>query len=151
MVDQQPQITLRSVEHRHRQVGLAQRRAGDGQGVDRITLARLTRAAPGTGHQLGWHAHDPLAGEQQVALEPAREVAAVLEGKRPLRPARCPAKELEMARRRRRRRLLGQPATGHVDGHQGVRPLVQIGSDGHHILVSLLIRGWQQGPVGGHA
>ena len=98
MVDEEAHLALGAVEAGDRQVGLAQGRAGDREGVDGIALAGLAADAAGPGHELGRHPHDALARGQQVALEAAREVAAVLQRERPLGPAGCPAADLEVAR-----------------------------------------------------
>ena len=52
---------------------------GDRERVDLVRLARLALATAGGAHQLWRHAHDPLAGRDQRLLEPARDVAAVLD------------------------------------------------------------------------
>ena len=61
MVDQEAQVALGSIEARDRQVGLAQGRSGDREGVDRIGLAGFTTTTSCPGHQLGRDAHDRLA------------------------------------------------------------------------------------------
>jgi hypothetical protein len=84
------------------------RRPGDGQCGDRSDLpnARTAALAPainqgcaGSGHQPGRDGHDLLAGGQQIAFQPAGDVAAVL-----YRPQAmvspvpsCPAKQFGMA------------------------------------------------------
>jgi hypothetical protein len=65
---------------------VAQRRDRDGFGIDRVGLAGLASAASGSGHQPGRDAHDPGAGAEQVTLEAARQVPAVLEREADLVP-----------------------------------------------------------------
>ena len=72
---------------------------GPGDRQDRIALAWFPGGAAGPGHQLGRHPDDALAGAHEVTLERPRQVAAVLERDRPLRPSAEPAAELEMAGR----------------------------------------------------
>ena len=69
-----------------RQVRLAQRRPSHRQRVDRIGLAVGARRVAGVGHQLRRHPHDPLAGREQVGLEPPRQMPAVLHRPRAARP-----------------------------------------------------------------
>ena len=68
-----------------RQVGLAQGRTGDGEGVDRIRLATHAASPASAGHELGRDAHDLFARGQEEALQRDGDVSAVLEGKAPLR------------------------------------------------------------------
>ena len=79
VIDEQAEFTLDPVEAGHRQVRFAQGHAGGGKRIDGVALARLAAAAALPGHELGRHAHDGLARREQVALEAAREVAAVLQ------------------------------------------------------------------------
>ena len=86
----------------------------------------------------------------RFGLEPAGEVAAVLERPAALRPGGRPAAQLEVSLCRRDDRLLGELAARLVDRHHGVAPLVQIRSQDDHVLCLLLVRGDDRGPVGGH-
>ena len=75
------------------------------------------RSAPG--HHLGRHAHDALAAGQQVALEAARDVAAVLDRRRGARlRGRAPRRA---ARRSRRRRCSPSPPDAS-SAHRVERP-----------------------------
>lgn len=141
VVDQQAHVALGTVEGGHWQVGFAQRCAGHREGVDRIALARLAGRPPGAGHQLGWDADDSLASDQQVTLEGSRQVAAVLEGERPLWPLGGPAADLQVTGPGRAHLLLGHLPSGLVDRHEGMTALVQIGSDDDHSGVSSFTRG----------
>ena len=83
---------------------------------------------------------DPEA--EQVPLEPAGEMAAVLQRPGPLiEPLTGPAQQFEMPCRRGPHRALGELAAMLVDGHDGMAALVQIGSDGHHVPCLLLAGG----------
>jgi hypothetical protein len=70
VVDEQPQVKLRAVQVRARQLvqALAHGRARDGDRVDAVGLAAPVGAAPRVGHQLGRHAHDSLATLDQEPL-----------------------------------------------------------------------------------
>jgi hypothetical protein len=138
MVDQQANVPLGPVQGRHRQVRFAERRAGHGEGIDRIALARFTARASSPGHQLGWDADDSLPGAHQIAFERAREMATVLEREGPLRPLGRPAPDLEVTGGGRTHHLLGQLASGLIHGDEGMTALVQIGSDDDHIRCLLL-------------
>ena len=107
----------------------------DGERVDLVRLAGLALAAPRGAHPLRRHPHDPLAGRDQRLLEPARDVAAVLDRPHPLlvEPAR-PAHRGQMPR------LLGldlpgaaHPAGSRVHRRQRVRALVRVRSDHDHL------------------
>ena len=141
MVDQQTNVPLGSVQGRHRQVRFTECRPGHGEGIDRVALAWLACGAPGAGHQLRRYPDDSLAGAHQVALEGAREVAAVLEGECPVRPLGRPAADLQMTGRGRTHRLLGQLPSGLIHGDEGMTALVQIGSDDDHIRCLSFTRG----------
>jgi hypothetical protein len=80
VVGQQPDLPGRAVEGGGGQVGFAQRRTSDGEGVDRVGLAVAAGAVADMGHQLGRNACDALTGTEKVAFESARQVAAVLDG-----------------------------------------------------------------------
>jgi hypothetical protein len=123
MVDQESDLAIGAVEGGHREV-LAEGRPGDRQGVDRIGLAGLATRPAGTGHQLGWHADDALASDEEVGRQAPAEVAAVLQGERSVGEATRPADELEVAGAGGGHGLLGQLATGPVGGHDGVAALV---------------------------
>jgi hypothetical protein len=92
MVAQQLDLAGRTVEVGGGQVRLAQRCLRDGQRVDRVGLAWLAARAARGGHQPGRHPHHPVAGAQQVGLQPAGQVPAVLqrEGHLRLRPTSGP-------------------------------------------------------------
>src|SRR5207245_6713359 len=120
MIDQQPEFTLHAIESSGWQIRLTKGGPSDRQGVDRVALARLRVRAAGAGHELGRNPDDALADRQQVDLEPTGQVAAVLEGPRPIPPAAGPAEQLEVSGARRRPRPLGQPATGAVGRPDGV-------------------------------
>jgi len=136
MVDQEAHHAVGTVERGDRQAGLAQDGAGDREGIDRIALAGLPPGAAGAGHELGRDPHDRLTGPHELGIEPARQVAAVLEAPGPLGPLGRPATELEVARVRRGDRLLGQLATRCIDHDDGVTPLVQIRAQDDYVSVS---------------
>ena len=105
-----------------RQVGLAQGRPGDREGVDGVALAGLPDRAAGTGHELGRDAHDGLAGARA-----GRARGGGTGGGSPRAPSAAPgsrpaqASGARGARRRRRHRPLGELAAVLVDGHDRVR------------------------------
>jgi hypothetical protein len=78
VVDQQPQLTARAHEPGRGQVGLADRGARDRQRVDRVRPAPAAGRPARPGHQLRRHPHDPLAAADQKALQPTRDLAAIL-------------------------------------------------------------------------
>lgn len=152
VVDEETQLALGTIQAGDRQVRLTQGCPGDRERVDGVALAWLAPGAAGPGHELGRHAHDRLARDDEVALETTGEVAAVLEGPAALGEAGLrPGEELEMTVRRRRDGALGQLPAVLIDGHDGVAALVKIGPERHHVRVSFLIREVDHGPVGGHA
>ena len=69
VVDEEADLPLAAVQARGRQRGLTQCCPRDREGVDRIRLAVRTSAPSCARHQLGRHAHDPLARREQQALE----------------------------------------------------------------------------------
>jgi hypothetical protein len=78
---------------------LAQRRAGDRQGVDRVGLAAGAGALAGAGHELRADPQHRLAAGHQEALQAAVDVAAVLQGEADLGPeAVGPGHQLALAR-----------------------------------------------------
>ena len=93
------------------------------------------RAEARAGHQLGRHAHEALAARQQVALEAAGDVAAVLDGEEALAAeAARPGEQLVAAGGVAAHRRLGEaaPARG-VDGHGGVGLHVRVDPDYDHV------------------
>ena len=68
MVDEQPHFSFCPIQPGDRQVGLAQRCAGDGKRVDRVAHAVAAGVVSRVCHQLRWHPDDPLARSEQVAL-----------------------------------------------------------------------------------
>ena len=71
MIDQQAQLAGGAIELGGGQVGVAQGRVRHGQGVDGVGLAVGPCRVAGVGHQLRGDPHDPLAGGEQIDLEPA--------------------------------------------------------------------------------
>lgn len=64
-----------------------------------LTLSNATFAVVSrlTGHQPGRHPHHRLTAGQQVSLEPASQMATVLDRPTAIEPAFCPLPRLEMA------------------------------------------------------
>ena len=86
------------------------------------------------GHQLGRDAHDPLAGAEQVALHPARQVTAVLDGPQPLLPELLgPAQQREMVLAGGAGGALAELAAELVDRDDGVGALVGIDAQDHMV------------------
>ena len=107
MVDEQPQVELRSSKRRGRQRvdPRGQRGARDRGGVDLIGLATLAARAPRAGHQPRRHANDPLAAANQKPLKRAGHVAAVFQRPHPFQGrARAPTSTARRTRERRPRR-----------------------------------------------
>ena len=87
------------------------------------TCRGLRARAGSRGHQLRGHPHHPLAGDQQVPLQPARDVTAVLDAPSSARPAelRRPTPAAGGARRRwPGPSSVAQRPAGLVDGHRRV-------------------------------
>ena len=80
MVDEQAHLTLRTVKLSGWQILFTERRAGHGQRIDRVALARLARRASAARDELGWNAHDALTRSQKVGFKATGEVPAVLDG-----------------------------------------------------------------------
>jgi hypothetical protein len=93
------------------------------------------------GHQLRRHPHDRLTGRQQIALEPARQVTAVLD--RPsafsTEPGR-PPQQHKMILAGGADRGLTERCAAVVDRDNGVGPLVSINPECDHETVSFLTR-----------
>jgi hypothetical protein len=137
VVDQQPDLPGGTVQPGHRQLRFPQRRPRHRQRVDRIGLAIGAAGGTGVGHELGRDPHDLLAGAEQVALEPARQVPAVLDRPAPLRAeARCPDQQVEVVGGRRLDRALTELAATLVDDDHGVGLLVCVDPQDHHGRVS---------------
>lgn len=132
VVDQQPHFTLGPVQLGDRQVGLAQGCAGDGECVDRVALAERAGRATRVRHQLRRDPHDPLAGGEQVSLQTAREVPAVLDRPAPIGERSRPSNELEMISRRRADRPRRELTPLLVDRDDGVAALVCVDPDSHY-------------------
>src|SRR4029077_15336409 len=118
---------------------LSERRAGNGQGIDRIGLATGALALARGAHQLRGDTNHPLAGGNQEALEGARDVAAVLD--RPdalLLTSSPPCEQLAKARLScRGGQLAGKLAGSRKYRAAGVGCLVGVRSDHDHLLCPL--------------
>ena len=138
-----------------RQVWLAQRGPGDGQGVDRVGLASGAGAVAGAGHQFRRYPQHPFTGGEQRPFQPGRHVPAVLDRPYPLvavLPTR-PGHQLPVTRVARPDRALTLLAAYFVDRNCCVGVLVDIDSQRHHHgwrLLSAGKRGGTAGPAGGH-
>jgi len=73
MVDQQPDVELRSGQlgRRQRLDAFSQRGSRDGERVDQVGLAALATRPPRVGHQPRRHPDDPFAASDQKPLEGA--------------------------------------------------------------------------------
>ena len=71
VVDEQANVAVGTIERGDWQTWLAEHRLGDGEGVDRVALARLTERAPRPRHQLGRDADNRLTSSEEVGLQPA--------------------------------------------------------------------------------
>lgn len=134
MVDQQPQLAVRAVQRRGREIGLSPRRPGNSHRVDRVGLPSLPGAATGVGHQFRRDACQRLPGPQQVGLEPAGEMTAVLHGPSPPRPLRRPLERDQVPVGGRLHRRDANLATEPVAGHERVGALVRVNAD-HNLEV----------------
>jgi hypothetical protein len=133
MVDQQPHLAFWAVQLRDRQIGLSQRRTRDRERIDRVRLAERAGSVAHIRHQLRRHPHDPLPGRQQVTLEAAGELPAVLDRPQQLvaMPPR-PAQQREVIGSGRADGLARELPSLRVDGDGGVRVLVRVDPDDHH-------------------
>jgi hypothetical protein len=128
MIDEQLQLSHRWLTWpRMIEPGLAQRRSGDRERVDRVRLSARAAAPPLRCHQLRRHTHQPLAHSEQLALERASQLPAVLNRPEPLRrQRRRPGDKLtcradrqlcdrapDLINRNRRQRLLVDVHTNH--------------------------------------
>ena len=103
MVDQQLDLAVALlVRPRPAQVRLPQRRPCDRERVDRVRLPARPSGAPLRHGQLRRHPHQVLADTEQLPLEPAGELAAVLDRPQPLPVERAgPAEQLVASNRNR--------------------------------------------------
>jgi hypothetical protein len=86
MIAQMPDLQGSVIELRGREhvQALSQRSPRDRQRVDRVGLPRLSRASPGTRHQLRRDPDDSLAPRQQKPLQATGHVPTVLDRPHPL-------------------------------------------------------------------
>jgi hypothetical protein len=92
---QEVNLPLRAREDGRGQIRMGKRRAGDGEGVDRIGLAARAARAARLAHQARRHPPHADAALEQQPLEPSGDVSAVLEREEDLlverqRPAQDP-------------------------------------------------------------
>ena len=86
VVDQQLDLPVDAlVRPRPREAGLPERGAGNRERVDRVGLSAPAAGTPLRHRQLRRHPHQLLATLEQLPFEPARQLAAVLEGPQPFR------------------------------------------------------------------
>ena len=125
MIDKQLHLPIALlVRSRPAQVRLPQRRTRDRERVNRVGLPARPSGPTLRDGQLRRHPHQVFADAEQLPLEPARELAAVLD-----RPQPLPAK---------RGRPSEQPFTSHLDRRLGQRPAGIIDRDsGHRLLVNV--------------
>jgi len=141
MVDEETQLAVCSVEASDRQVRLPECRASDRQGVDRVGLAEGAGTVAGVGHQLRRHPNDLFAGREQVALQPAREVPAVLDRPQPLRAVLGRSREQpQMIVRGGSGRGLRELPALLVDCDDGMAALVRVDPDCHHSMTPSSLR-----------
>ena len=141
MIDQQLELAVGALARpRPAQVGFAQRRARDRERVDRVGLAARPASAPLRHGQLGRHPYQLLAQSEQLPLQPARQLTAVLDRPQPLTAERAsPAEQLLAADEDGR--LAERPAR-LVDGHGHDRLLVYVQSDHDH--ADRLLHRWRR-------
>jgi hypothetical protein len=141
------------------QVGFAQRGPRHRQRIDRIGLARGPDRGSGGSHQLGRHAHDPLTNREQVPLQAARHVPAVLHRPGPLTgDGPSPGDQLQVLWGTRRDGALGDLPAEFLHGHDGVGGLVRIDAEhgetawcgGRHRGSSVWSGCADEGPAGRH-
>jgi hypothetical protein len=139
VVEQERELALRAAEpgRGQRLDALADGRAGHGRRVERVRLGELARALARPGHRLGGHAHAALARAQREALEPARDLAAVLDRPDPgVGETPGPAEQARVARLAGARGQLVERLSGlRPARHRGVAPLVWVRPDHDHVPV----------------
>ena len=151
MIRDQPHLPVGTIQAGDRQVRFALRSPRDGKGIDRIRLAVGPRRVPRVRHQLGRHPHDRLTCGEQVAFQPPRQMAAVLD-----RPHQVLAVGDLLGPSQQREVILGpgrdcldrELAALRVDRDDRMRALVRIDAESDHQPVSFH-RG-EQGSAGGH-
>ena len=79
MVREQLYLSRGAVEFGDREIWVAQCGQGDRLSLDRVRLARLSRRAASPGHELGRDTNDSTSCRQQIGLQTAGEMAAVLQ------------------------------------------------------------------------
>lgn len=132
MIHDQLDFACRAVQDSRRQIMMAQRGHRDGLGVDGIRLAELSATTAGAGHQPRRNPHHPVPGTQQIALQAARQMPTILQGKRHLRPLRGPLDQQQMAFAGRRHRLLTKATSDVIDHDQCVGAFVRIRANHDH-------------------
>src|SRR6266446_10766090 len=136
MVEKQPHFARVLLQMRLRQVGFAERSACDSQCINGVRLAPLAHAAPAFCSHMRWYSHDDLAHAEKVFLKTSSHVTTVLNGPTPLRPTLRPAQDIEVARRCCCHGVRTQLPPGLVYSYHRMAPLVRVGAQCHHSLVS---------------
>lgn len=135
MVDEQTHVMLRPDETRLGEVRLAQRSTRDARRIDGIGLTVGARRGACFRHHLGRYADHALTTGEQVALKPARDVAAILDGEEALGAESArPGQQLVMPARIAADRLLGETSSGgRIQRHRDVGLHVRVDSDYDHV------------------
>jgi hypothetical protein len=118
VIDEQLDLPIHAlIRPRPAQVRLPQRRPRDRQCVDRVRLSACP-ACPSLGDgELRRHPHEILTGTQELLLEPASQLPAILHRPQPpARKRRCPPQQRVASNLDHR--LVKRPSR-FVDGHRG--------------------------------
>src|ERR1700758_5337053 len=150
-IHQQLQLTRHLVMRSDRKIGFTQKRPRHRQRIDRIGFTPGTCRGPHLSHQLRRHPHHLLTGREQVALQPRRQMPAILDRPHHLGPETftSPHHRLGMPDTGRRNDLLPDLAPSPIHRNKRVRALVNIGPNNNH-GGCLLHCEVTVGPVGGH-
>ena len=111
---------------------MPQRGHRDGLGIDRIRLAGLSSTTAGAGHQPGRDSHHSVPGAQQVTLQAAGQMPAVLQCKSDLRPLRSPLHQQQVAFAGRCHRLLTEATPDVINSDHRMGALMRIRSNHDH-------------------
>src|SRR5579864_9671845 len=99
MVDEETDLSCRSVELSRGQEGLSESRPSGRQGIDGIGLAQGPRSPTRARHEFRGNKDHDLTGNHQISGESSAQMPAIFNGPASLRPALRPTQPIKMTSR----------------------------------------------------